>query len=295
MGKENVFAYENELGRLSTQNRLMIRYEEPSFRNIFSGRSGLRVLDVGCNDGEKTFRWFSDPAVARVIGLEINEKLVEHAREAYGGEVFRFHACDVDAEEFPARLGEILRQEKSEGFDVIYVSYLLSHLRSPETLLRLLRPLLNPGGVLVAADVDDSSCFLSPEGNELFQEYLSMFAQDPYAGDRSMGRRLPELLRDCGYCDVVQCFAPPDLGPEDLEFRRYLFTCYTFLEEDLPLLRISCPDDALYDRMEAWLAKYFPRMKDCFLAEDATVTGGFTMYSCTTNHDTMGRERSMAL
>ena len=295
MGKQNVFAYENELERLNTQNRMMLHFEQPVFRALFSGKTGLRVLDVGCNDGEKTHLCFSHPAVERVIGLEINETLVEQARAACGGGKFRFEAIDVEAEDFSAQLGEILRREQIDGFDCIYVSYLLSHLRSPETLLRRLRPLLNDGGVLLVVDSDDSACSLSPEGGALFREYLAMIAQDPYGGDRSLGRRLPELLQSCGYGDVVQCFAPPVLGPEDLELRQYLFTCYTFLEEDLPLLRVNYPNDMLYDRMEDWIAAHFAQLQSCFLAENATVVGGFTMYSCAADHNIRERERSVAL
>ena len=67
MEKKNIFTTEKELGRLSTQNRLIYACEQPIFRELFAGKRGLSVLDVGCNDGEKTFRWFSVPEVSVVI------------------------------------------------------------------------------------------------------------------------------------------------------------------------------------------------------------------------------------
>lgn len=280
MAKQNVFTSEKELGRLSTQNQLQYRSEGPIVRELFAGKSGLRVLDVGCNDGEKTVRWFSDPAVAKVLGLELDAQLAARAQEAYGGNVFRFASCDVEAENFPAQLEAILRREDLGGFDVIYLSYLLSHLSAPERLLRLLRPLLAPDGVLVVVDSDDSACRLEPEGNELFQDYLAFVAQDPYCGDRTLGRRLPEVLRSSGYRDIVQRCSAPVVGPEEPEIRRHILACYSFLEEDLPLLRANYPNNALYDRMEAWLAAHFAQMQACFLAENASVSMSFTIYTC---------------
>ena len=285
MGNQNVFANEKELGRLSTQNKLMYRCEGPIFQSIFAGKRDLHVLDVGSNDGEKSFQWFSDPAVSRVLGLELDAALAEHAQKTFGGDKFSFYSCDVENERFPTRLEEIRQREGLDGFDVIYISFLLSHLKAPDALLRQLRPLLNAGGVLVAVDSDDSTCSLEPEGGGLLREYLAFMAQDPFCGDRSLGRRLPEILRSCGYCDAVRRGGPIVAGPEEPEQRRCICDTYALLEEDLPLLRESFPNEALYDRMEQWLAQNLAELKRCFLAENARVSMGITVVVSAANAD----------
>lgn len=277
MDKQTVFSNDVELGRLNKQNRIMLRCEGPIFRELFTGKSGLTVLDVGSNDGEKTTRWFSDPAVSRVLGLEYNEALAQQAQKTYGGEVFRFYRCDVEAEDFAARLEDILRRENIAGFDLIYMSFLLSHLKAPDVLLRRLRRFLRPGGVLVAVDSDDSACALEPEGGELYREYVAFFSDDPYCGNRALGPQLPELLRACGYRDPVKRGGPIIAGPEEPELRQYIYDTYALLEEDLPLLRANYPHQAIYDRMERWLAENLAEMKRCFAADNACVSMGITI------------------
>ncbi len=281
MDKQTVFSKDMELERLSKQNRIMQRCESPIFHELFSGKTGLTVLDVGSNDGEKTVHWFSDPAVSRVLGLEYNENLAQQARQTYGGEVFRFYHCDVEAEEFPARLEDILRREGITGFDLIYISFLLSHLKAPDILLLRLRRFLKPGGVLVVVDSDDSACALEPEGGDLYREYVAFFSDDPYCGNRALGPRLRELLRECGYCDPVKHGGPIVAGPQEPELRQEIFDTYALLEGDLPLLRANFPDQALYDRMEQWLAKNLAEMKRCFTADNAFVSMGITIVTCT--------------
>ena len=281
MDKQTVFSNGVELGRLNTQNRIMLGYESPIFRELLSGKTGLTVLDVGSNDGEKTVRWFSDPAVSRVLGLEYNETLAQQAQQTYGGEVFCFYPCDVEAEDFLPRIEDILRREDIAGFDLVYTSFLLSHLKAPDVLLRRLRRFLKPGGVLVVVDSDDSTCALEPEGGELYREYVAFFSDDPYCGNRALGPQLPELLRACGYCDPVKRGGPIVAGPEAPELRQYIYDTYALLEEDLPLLRANYPDQALYDRMERWLAKNLAEMKRCFTADNACVSMGITIVTCT--------------
>ncbi len=58
--------------------------EQPVYRRLLEGRSGLRVLDVGSNNGSKTADRFAHPSVAKIIGLEYNQNLVDQARETYG-------------------------------------------------------------------------------------------------------------------------------------------------------------------------------------------------------------------
>ncbi len=253
MEKQNVFTYEKELGRLGMQSELLADCERPIFRELFTGRRNLRVLDVGCSDGEKTFRWFSVPEVSRVIGLELDGKLAGHAQETHGSDVFRFCACDADAEDFPVKLRAVMRREKVRSFDIIYVSLLLSHLRAPEAFLRHLRPLLAEGGVLVAVEADDAAAFLLPEDRR-FAGFMDILSQDPFAGDRSVGGRLGTMLSECGYRSPQLHRCAISAGPGEEEKKAMIYEMFfSFLKEDLVLLRAEAPEDARYIRWERWL------------------------------------------
>ena len=63
---------------------------ETCVRAFFKGKSELSVLDIGCNDGARTFHRFSDDRISRVIGLEYNQQLVERANSQFGNTKFSF-------------------------------------------------------------------------------------------------------------------------------------------------------------------------------------------------------------
>ena len=77
MQSQLVFQEEKERERLRRQNLLLSQAEKPALEHFFKGKSELSVLDIGCNDGARTFHRFSDDRISRVIGLEYNQQLVE--------------------------------------------------------------------------------------------------------------------------------------------------------------------------------------------------------------------------
>jgi SAM-dependent methyltransferase len=276
-----VFSAVREQERLATQNRLMFECESPLFRSVFAERSGLTVLDVGSNNGEKTVRWFSHPAVSRVLGLEYNESMALLAHEKHGGERFSFCPCDVEAEDFGERLSSMMVREGIEAFDVIYLSFVLSHLSAPEALLRRLRPLLRPGGRLIAVETDDSRATLSPDDAGLLRAFLDLLAEDPYAGDRGTGSRLQAMLAESGFaapeihCDALAA------GPGEEAKKAMIFEMFfTFLPEDLAVLRAEAPEDERCKRWQDWLSAHYEELRSAICAPCARISMGISVVSC---------------
>ena len=276
-----VFSGERELERLSTQTLLTLSCEAPIFRELFEGRCGLRVLDVGSNNGEKTVRIFSDPAVEQVLGLEYNSSIALQAQAKRGDARFRFCHCDVEAEDFPRRLASLMAEEGREGFDIIYLSYVLSHLKSPETLLRLLRPLLKAGGVLVAIESNDAEASLEPADGR-FREFLDMLAEDPYAGDRGVGGRLGALLTGCGFrAPALRCGAI-SAGPGEEEKKAMIFEMFfSYFPEDIALLRAESPEDARFACWEGWMREHYAALRRAVCAPGSRVSMGMSIITCT--------------
>ncbi len=95
-----------------------------------------RVLDVGCSTGE-TGRALQAKGVSEVVGLDIDPRAVDVAREHYTAA----YVADLD-EGIPA-LGR---------FDLIILPDVLEHLKQPDIVLsRLVRDNLEPGGRVIVS------------------------------------------------------------------------------------------------------------------------------------------------
>lgn len=268
------------MDRLAVQYRLMCSIEQPILSEFFAGRSGLNVLDVGCNNGYKTTELFSVDAVARVIGLEYDSAAAAQANERFGGGRFAFYECDAEAPDFPAHLSARMQENGVEGFDIIYLSYVLSHLSDPVRLLRHLRTLLRPGGHLLAAESDDSRCMLLP-GEPLLRDFLRILAEDPFAGNRMTGKCLPTFLEEAGFgkpcirCDAISA------GPGETERKNQIFEMFfTYLPEDTAILRARWPEDPKYMQWEAWIDNNFPSLAQTIMDEQSAISMGMMVVTC---------------
>ena len=199
----NIFDDHKEIDRLAVQNRLLKEYELPVYQRLMEGRTGLRVLDVGCNNGSKTADRFAHPSVEKIIGLEYNQDLVEEAQATYGDRWFSFYQCDVEQPDFAPKLRGWMGESQIEAFDLIHISLVLLHLERPGLLLGILRGFLAPGGKLMIIEANDSVSALSNDPGGLFTEFMDILIHDPFSGERNFGTKVPRLLEVQGYCEIV--------------------------------------------------------------------------------------------
>ena len=178
MQSQLVFGEKNEIKRLRVQNELLACYEAPVFAQIFSEGQNLAVLDIGCNNGAKTIERFASDSVLRVIGLEYNEELAAKAQKTYGNERFSFYPLDVEAADFAERLHNIMNEKQIDGFDVIYLSFVLMHLSDVKGLLIALRPFLKTDGKLFIIEANDAASTVTGDKNGLLGEFLEILKKD---------------------------------------------------------------------------------------------------------------------
>ena len=103
-------------------------------------RSGMRVLDVGCGPGTITLGLAQSVAPGEVVGVDLQESMVERARALAaerGIANVRFDLADAYELPFPDR-----------SFDAALEHRVLMHLADPIRGLREVRRVLRPGGVL---------------------------------------------------------------------------------------------------------------------------------------------------
>jgi SAM-dependent methyltransferase len=186
-----------EAERLDLQARVLFPLERQAL--VEHGLApGQLLLDLGCGQG--TFLSLvaqSFPGI-RCIGLDRHPVLLSEARIRPG--IAGVWACDLA--DPPALLGELERHRP----DVVLSRFVLQHMSPDErgSMLRTIaghlarRPLR-----VVLADVDADSSFFEPPSPLLAEAREALVALQARAGgDRKIGARLGELLREAGFADV---------------------------------------------------------------------------------------------
>lgn len=102
----------------------------------------LRLLDAGCGDGYWLVRLGVIPGLI-LTGVDYNPVRVERARTVAPNATVK----NVDL--------EALKSE--DRFDIILFSQVIEHVQQDVELLRMLRTLLNPGGVLILGAPNEGS------------------------------------------------------------------------------------------------------------------------------------------
>lgn len=282
MQKQLVFQEKTEMERLRVQNALLACYELPVFTQIFSEGQNLFVLDVGCSDGAKTAARFSADAVSRVIGLEYNDELAVKAQEAYGDERFSFYTFDVEAADFSERLSAIMEEEQIDGFDVIYLSFVLMHLCDVNRLLVSIRPFLKADGKLFIIEANDAASTLSTDNDGLLGEFLGILKKDKYSGSREVGAGICRILSDCGYENICVWHDAVSAAEGELEKKKAIFTTFfTYLPEDVYLLLEAEPESEEYRSWSAWLDCNYQTLQYLILQGKSIISMGMKILTCT--------------
>lgn len=277
-----VFQDDQELHRLTVQNRLLREYELPVLRRILSGKSDVRILDIGCNDGHKTVNLFSDFPGVQVIGLEYLEDLAARAVCLHGNDHFTFCRCDVEERDFAQILTDVMKTRKIEAFDVIYLSFVLMHLANPQKLLVILQQFLAEDGRVVIVEPSDRTSRLVPDEEDLLGTFLEILSSDPLAGNRTCGYDLPKLLASSGYQDIIIKQEAISCKPEELAKKQDIFeTFFSYLPQDLDILCEQNPENPQYKEWKTWMDLHYETLKQSVCQKNAKISMGLLIVSCT--------------
>ena len=114
----------------------------PNMERLLELRSGERVLDIACGNGQFARRLAE--LGAQVVAVDLSEGMLEHARARSAGHEDRIDYRRLDACD-PAELSDL----PSGGFDAVVCSMALMDMREIRPLAVELPRLLGPGGRFV--------------------------------------------------------------------------------------------------------------------------------------------------
>jgi len=194
--------------------RLLARVLWPTTRELFERarvRPGMRCLDVGCGGGDLSLD------LARlvgprgsVVGIDLDAVKIAAARAeavAAGVPNVAFEVADVTAGALPR-----------PGFDLVYVRFVLTHLRDPQGAVERLGGLLLPGGQLLVEEIDFSGSFSHPP-SWAYAAYVDLYQRAARARgvDPDIGPRLPGLLEAAGLASVAMHVVQPAARSGDVK------------------------------------------------------------------------------
>jgi SAM-dependent methyltransferase len=171
-------------------------------------RPGFRLLDVGCGPGTISIDLAGRVAPGRVVGIDAAEGPLEAARRAAAAaEVANVTFQVADAMALPFA---------DASFDVVHAHQVLQHVPDPVGMLREMRRVCRPGGIVAARDSDYAAMTWHPADPAL-TGWLDLYERTARAsgGEPDAGRRLLSWAHEAGLTDVTAsasawCYASPE-------------------------------------------------------------------------------------
>jgi SAM-dependent methyltransferase len=180
-----------EIERLLTQSAALAPDTGVMLDRIGVG-PGWTCLDIGCGPGGITGLLAERVGThGRVIGLDMNEGFLEHAR-AHAPANVEFRRGDACGSDLPA-----------DAFDLVHMRFVASTAGHPERLLREAMRLARPNGVIALQEPDAGTlnCYPPhPAWARLKEALLGAFVG--VGADLQLARKLYLLARQAGLADV---------------------------------------------------------------------------------------------
>ena len=105
-------------------------------KELFPNMSGSSVLDLGCGYGWHC-RYAAEQGAARILGLDISEKMLAEAGRSEG-EAVEYRLCGIEDYEYPA-----------DEWDIVVSNLALHYIENLETVYQKVFTTLKPGGVFL--------------------------------------------------------------------------------------------------------------------------------------------------
>jgi len=166
-----------ESDRLDTQAKITSEFLQKicgdcTDQLVKEGKKGLKVLDVGCANGDLGRLCFQSEVYSKVYGIDINQELIREAKKRAHNiqktDKYTYEEFDVElVGKTPEKLLEVFGDAQLK-FDVIFCSMVLHHIKNDDLkpdenyvqvieILEKFKDMLAPGGYLIVNNPDDSS------------------------------------------------------------------------------------------------------------------------------------------
>jgi SAM-dependent methyltransferase len=169
--------------------------QEQAFFARYQLRTDARIVDVGCGTGEITARLAALHPHAEVVGIDLLDQLVNHARRRHAALAprLRFEQGDAFELHFP-----------DAHFDLVVCRHMTQLVPEPEKVLRQLVRVCAPGGWVHVLSEDYGMLHMEPgalDSDRLWRDGCIAYLSSIHTDGR-IGRRTYALLKALGLVDL---------------------------------------------------------------------------------------------
>lgn len=160
--------------------------------------AGLSLLDVGCGPGTITAEFAERLAPGVVVGVDASADVIAKASESAsataGAAASNLSFMTADAYALPF---------DDDSFDIVHAHQVLQHVARPVELLREMRRVVKPGGIVAARDVDYAGTIWFPQlpGLDTWMRVYQATHRGN-GGEPDAGRRLKAWALEAGFAEV---------------------------------------------------------------------------------------------
>ena len=269
-----------EKRRLKTQRDLLREFDQIAYDKAVDKFDELIVLDLGSNTGDFIMERLGDN-ISRLVGIEIDAEAVRDAQTRYGKErKISFYSIDIESDDFADKMEAIMAKEGIAKFNVINLSMVLLHLKTPFRLLKKLRKILTRDGMIIVKDIDDAYNIAYPDENGYFERAIEICGRDRFAGYRKSGRQVYTHLYRAGFKQITQERLGLTTVGMDSDKRSALFdVAFSYVLEDLKKLAAEYPDDKRVAADLEWYENVYDDMEELFQDDAFYFSLGFMLFT----------------
>lgn len=269
-----------EKRRLKTQRDLLREFDQLAYDKAVDKFDELIVLDLGSNTGDFIMERLGNN-ISRLVGIEIDAEAVRNAQTRYGKDgKISFYSIDIESDDFADKMEAIMAKEGIAKFNVINLSMVLLHLKTPFRLLKKLRKILTRDGMIIVKDIDDAYNIAYPDENGYFERAIEICGRDRFAGYRKSGRQVYTHLYRAGFKQITQERLGLTTVGMDSDKRSALFdVAFSYVLEDLKKLAAEYPDDKRVAADLEWYENVYDDMEELFQDDAFYFSLGFMLFT----------------
>ena len=216
--------YGKEFRRLRIQARNTKPADTPAINYVLEklNKKDVKILDAGCAYGFVTKDRFGGIEGAFTVGVDINEKCLEYARQNNAAPNLVYESLQFETDDFEDNLQQIMDNYNIESFDIIFASLVIHHLKNPNKFLKRIRKFLSKDGYIIVRGSDDGSV-ISVNDDGLIQKIIDLHLSTEGVSDRLNGRKIYSQLIGSGYKNVKMMNYVKEISGLDIDERNEVF------------------------------------------------------------------------